>query len=204
VKILCVSDTIMPQMESASNLRRRYSDVELVVSCGDLSAAYLEYIISVLNVPLFYVRGNHDEGYKDTPPGGENLHQRIIEYNGLTFVGLEGSIKYNRGDIQYTEPEMFGMVVRLCPQLLISKTLNRSGIDVFVAHSPAWGIHDAEDRPHRGFKAFLNLIKWYHPRYMVHGHVHTYDRRSVTRTEYEGTTILNVNPVTVIDIEPVA
>jgi len=38
----------------------RFGDVELVLSCGDLPYYYLEYIVSMLNVPLLYVHGNHD------------------------------------------------------------------------------------------------------------------------------------------------
>ncbi|MFW5772038.1 MAG: hypothetical protein ACOCZH_01855, partial [Phototrophicaceae bacterium] len=80
----------MPQLESAANLRRRYHDIELVISCGDMPPVYLEFIVSVLNVPLFYVRGNHDEVYTEKPPGGEDLHRRVVRYGGLTFTGLEG------------------------------------------------------------------------------------------------------------------
>jgi uncharacterized protein len=203
VKILCVSDTVMPQMESAANLRRRYSDVELVVSCGDLSPVYLEFIVSVLNIPLFYVRGNHDEIYEQEPPGGENLHQRIVEYNGLTFSGLEGSMQYNQSPIQYSESQMLSMVVKMGPRLRFRKWRTGRAIDVLVTHSPPRGIHDMPDRPHTGFKAILRYLEWYRPRYMVHGHVHTYDRRKTTRTQYQDTCIMNINPVTVLDIDPI-
>ncbi|MCU0496115.1 MAG: metallophosphoesterase [Anaerolineae bacterium] len=192
----------MPQLESAANLRRRYHDVELVLSCGDLSAAYLEFIVSVLNVPLFYVRGNHDEGYSQSPPGGEDLHQRVIKYNGLTFSGLEGSIRYNQGTIQYTEYQMNMMVIGMSGQLWYQRMTRGHGVDVFVTHSPARGIHDQEDLPHQGFSAFLKFMQWYRPRYMLHGHVHTYDRRKTTRSEYHDTCILNINPVTVLEIDP--
>jgi Icc-related predicted phosphoesterase len=202
VKILCISDTVMPQMESAANLRRRYSDIELVLSCGDMPAVYLEFITSVLNVPLFYVRGNHDEAYTESPPGGENLHKRVIDYNGLTFVGLEGSMQYNSGKIQYTEREMMNMVLSLGPRLRYRRWRDGYGADVLVTHSPVRGIHDAEDRPHTGFKAMLRFLEWYRPRYMLHGHVHTYDRRKATRTTYIDTQIININPVTVLDIDP--
>jgi uncharacterized protein len=204
VKILCVSDTIMPQLESAANLRRRYNDIELVISCGDMSAAYLEFIISVLNVPLFYVRGNHDEGYFEQPPGGEDLHKRVVKYNGLTFAGLEGSIKYNDGRIQYTEQQMSLMVMGMATSLGIRRMNKGYGLDVLVTHSPPRGIHDAEDRPHNGFKALLQFMRWYRPRYLLHGHVHTYDRRKTTKTQYEETCILNINPFTVIEIDPVS
>lgn len=202
MKILCVSDTVMPQMESAANLRRRYSDIELVISCGDMSVSYLEFIISVLNVPLFYVRGNHDEGYIDNPPGGEDLHRRVVHHNGLSFVGLEGSIKYNNGKIQYSDSEMALIVAGMAPQMGLQRLTQGHAVDVLVTHSPARGIHDDEDRPHQGFKALLQFMRWYRPRYMLHGHVHTYDRRKTTRTQYHETDIININPVTVLEIEP--
>jgi len=41
MKILFISDTVMPQMESAVNLRRQYNEIELVVSCGDMPSVYL-------------------------------------------------------------------------------------------------------------------------------------------------------------------
>ena len=59
---------------------------------------------------MFYVRGNHDEIYKDDPPGGIDLHGKVVEYKGLTLAGLEGSIRYNAGEIQYTQMQMHGMV----------------------------------------------------------------------------------------------
>jgi len=31
-----------------------------VLSCGDLPPYYLEFLVTVLDVPLFDVRGNHD------------------------------------------------------------------------------------------------------------------------------------------------
>jgi uncharacterized protein len=204
VKILCVSDTVMPQMESAVNLRRQYGDVELLVSCGDMPSVYLEFITSVLNVPLFYIRGNHDERYKDTPPGGEDLHGRLVEYKGLTFYGLEGCIRYNDSPIQYTEGEMSRMVLGAGLRLRYRRMRFGAGVDFFVTHSPPRGIHDAEDLPHRGFASFLKFLDWYRPRYMLHGHVHTYDRRTTTRTHHLDTMIININPVTVLDVEPIA
>ena len=202
VKILCVSDTVMPQLENAANLRRRYNDIELVVSCGDMPAVYLEYIVSVLNVPLFYVHGNHDEQYENTPPGGEDIHRRLVSYNGISFFGLEGSLRYRRGPFQYTQIQMLSMVTKAAPRLGFRRWQHGSAVDVLVTHSPARGIHDGKDLPHTGFDSLLRFMEWYCPRYMVHGHVHTYDNRKTTRTKYRETCVVNINPFTVIDIEP--
>lgn len=193
----------MPQLESASNLRRRYSDVELIVSCGDMPAAYLDYISSILGKPLLYVRGNHDEMYATEPPGGIDLHNNLFEYKGVSFIGLEGSIQYNGGPIQYTQNEMRMKVLQLAPRLRYNRWRRGYGVDVFVTHSPPKGIHDAEDLPHQGFDAFLDFLTWYRPRYMIHGHVHTWDRRKVVDTQYKHTRILNINPYYVLTVEPV-
>jgi len=204
VKILCVSDTVVQQMENAAHLRRRYHDVELLVSCGDMPAAYLEFITSVLNIPLFYVRGNHDTGYDERPPGGINLHRHFIDYHGISFFGIEGSLKYNNSPIQYTQFEMEQMIIQSAVPLTYHR-LRRGGkrpVDIFVTHAPARGIHDLEDLPHRGINAFVQFMDWYHPRYMVHGHVHTYDRRTTVITQHGETCVMNINPVTLIEIEP--
>jgi Icc-related predicted phosphoesterase len=201
LKLLCVSDTVMPQMESATNLRRRYNDVDLVISCGDMPSVYLEFITSILSVPLFYVRGNHDERYNVEPPGGTNLHKRVVTYKGISFAGLEGSMKYNRDNVQYTELQMLRMVVGMAPRLLLNRIRHQRTVDVLVTHSPARGIHDANDLPHTGFQALLRFMDWYQPRYMLHGHVHTYDRRKQTHTMYRNTQVININPVTVLYIE---
>ncbi len=202
VKILCVSDTVAPQMENAAHLRRRYSDVELLVSCGDMPATSLEFITSVLNVPLFYVRGNHDTGYDEQPPGGINLHRRRVRYHGISFYGIEGSLKYNRSPIQYSQFDMETMVIRSLFPLLYYRLRKGRGVDIFVAHAPARGIHDMPDLPHRGIDAFLQFMDWYRPRYMLHGHVHTYDRRVIVKTQHKSTCVINVNPFTLLEIEP--
>lgn len=202
MKILCVSDTIVPQLESAANLRRRHAYIDLVVSCGDMPAAYLEFITSVLSVPLFYVRGNHDEGYRDRPPGGQNLHLSVLHYKGLTFTGIEGCMRYNKGEIQYTDAEVNRMVMGMAPRLLVPRLKSGRAIDILVTHSPPKGIHDRDDLPHRGWKALLTFMDWYRPRYMLHGHVHTYDRRDTVQTVYNQTVIWNVNPYMILEVEP--
>lgn len=202
MKILCLSDTEMPQLENAANLRRQYHDIDMIISCGDMPVSYLEFITTIISVPLFYVRGNHDERYLENPPGGIDLHRKVVTYRGLTLSGLEGSIRYNRGKIQYTQSEMGYMVTRMGPKLAFNRLHHGRPLDIFVTHSPARNIHDGEDYPHRGFDGFLRFMTWYRPRYMLHGHVHTWDRRKTIKTQYKDTTIININPFTVLEIDP--
>lgn len=201
VKILAVSDVELPQFLDPDYLLRRFADVRLLVSCGDMPVAYLDFIGSVLNLPLFYVRGNHDTAYVPPEPGGDNLHLRFCTFRGYTFAGLEGSIRYNPGAVQYTEGEMLLNVLRLMPRLMWGRARRGFGVHVLVAHSPPKGIHDLpNDFAHRGFRSFRYLLTWARPLYLLHGHVDTWDSRRPRKTRVGRTTVLNINPFMVVDL----
>jgi Icc-related predicted phosphoesterase len=75
-----------------------------------------------------------------------------------------------------------------------------AGVDVMVTHASPYGIHDRKDRPHVGFQAFLLLMRWYRPRFLVHGHVDVWDRRDPTCTTYSSTQVININPVRLLSV----
>jgi Icc-related predicted phosphoesterase len=167
MKILAVSDIVAPELSGRFDVEP-FAHVDLIVSCGDLPPEYLSALRDRLDVPLFYVRGNHDIRYRTTPPVGcRDLHRRRVQYQGLRFMGLEGSRWYNGGPIQYREYQMRRMIWRMMPGLWL-----KGGVDVVVTHAPPRYVNDAEDRCHRGFKSFVPLIKRFSPRYFLHGHIH--------------------------------
>ena len=209
MKVLFVSDKVVEHIYSPS-VATRYQDVELVIGCGDLPYYYLEYIQSVLNVSLVYVHGNHDpeqeylsDGSVITGPGGGvNLHGQTYKFQNLLLAGLEGSIRYRRGCFQYSQREMWlNIIFNLMPRLLINKLLYGRYLDVLVAHSPPYGIHNGDDRIHIGFRAFLWLMKVFKPRYLVHGHRHIYNPAEITETQYFETKVINIYPYRVLNIE---
>jgi len=181
----------------------------LIVGCGDLPYYYLEFLMSMLNVPLVYVHGNHDpeEEYLSDgtaikgPSGGINLHCHTYREKGLLLAGLEGSIRYKEGLFQHTQREMWLNVFYLVPRLLLNKLIYGRYLDVLVAHSPPYGIHNGEDRIHVGFRSFLWLMKVFKPRYLFHGHRHVYNPAETTETQYLGTTVFNIYPYRVFDVE---
>jgi len=167
MKILTVSDSVEPMLFNRFK-RSNFPDVELILSCGDLPSEYLTFLVTMFNVPLFFVRGNHDSHYDSRPPQGcIDLHARVMTYQGISFLGLEGSRWYNGGSHQYTEQQMRWIIRKQWWQLFW-----RYDIDVVITHAPPRGIHDAEDLCHRGFKSFHQIIEQYSPRYFIHGHIH--------------------------------
>ncbi|MFW6136143.1 MAG: metallophosphoesterase family protein [Chloroflexota bacterium] len=204
MKILAVSDHVADEIYNG-RIEERFGDVDLVVSCGDLPYSYLEYIVSVLNVPCFYVHGNHDHpeccanGTTLTEPGGwVDLHGTTAEAKGVLLAGLEGSILYKpRARYQYTERHMAVQAWCLAPALLLNRLRHGRYLDVLITHSPPRGIHDGDDLPHRGFRSFLGLMRRFKPRYLLHGHKHVYGPEA-TRTRYAETEVINVYPFRVI------
>ncbi len=202
MKILTVSDHIQPQLENADYLHRTYSDVDMVISCGDLPPYYLDYLTSALSAPLFFVRGNHDGNYTESEPGGENLHGRVVHYRGLRLAGLEGSIRYNNGPVQYDDLSVLGIMLALAPGMWRRRRKYGAGVDLLVTHSPPRGIHDLTDRAHQGFLALRWAVWWFQPRYLIHGHVDIWDRRRPIETQIGATTILNIDPLKLLTIDP--
>ena len=81
------------------------------------------------------------------------------------------------------------------------KLRKHKGVDIVVTHAPPRGVGDAEDIPHRGFEALLELIDQYHPRYLLHGHVHmSYGIDKTREREYNGTKVINTCERYVLEI----
>lgn len=202
MKILAISDRIDPLIYG-DFCRERFKDVECIISCGDLPEHYLDFIVTNLNVPLFFVHGNHDpSGGKKILAGGINLDERVITYKGIIIAGLEGSYWYNGGIHQYTEREMYFKYLRLLPALWWCKIHHKRFLDILVTHAPPQGVHEGSDIAHRGFSTFTHIIKKHQPRYHIHGHVHLYDRNQSREDQFFNTRVINCYNYRIVEINP--
>ena len=207
MKILAVSDRVLDKLYS-SKVGQLFPDVDLLVGCGDLPFYYLDFLTSALDVPLVYVRGNHDDGPQYAADGniwsdvrgGMDIHGKVVERKGLILAGLQGSMRYKPyGEYMYTEAEMRMAVAQMAPRLLWNRQRYGRALDILVTHSPPYGIHDRPDLPHTGFKVFLSFLRMFKPRYLLHGHIHVYRQDEIVSSSYGDTTILNVYPYRMID-----
>jgi len=207
VKILAVSDEVIERLYNLCT-GGHFHDVELILGCGDLPYPYLENLISFLNIPLFYVPGNHDPIYNPQDPrtyaeGGSNLDLKLVRHKQLLIGGLGGSILYRPdGTNQYTQTEAYYRAYKLLPRLLLNKQNHGRALDILITHSPPFGIHDEETQAHQGLKAINWLIRVAKPRYHFHGHTH-FQRRNLSPAETvsDQTKIINIFPYKVVDIQ---
>jgi Icc-related predicted phosphoesterase len=186
VHILAVSDKKHRALYDYFD-RERWCDIDLVVSCGDMEAAYLSFLVTVIPKPLLYVPGNHDHAYLKNPPEGcDSIDGEVVSIRGVCIGGLGGSYWYNGKDLQYTERQMLQRARKL-----MRKAKKKGGLDLLVTHAPPEGVHDLQDVCHRGFKSFHTLIHEMKPKVLVHGHNHEVYNREDRETTVNGTRIIN-------------
>ncbi len=218
MKILCVSDQIDPLVYS-SVAKQYFEDIDIVLCAGDLAMEYVDYIVSTLNKPTYFVFGNHNlEEFSIYHPtetgnrvstfeslkychGAEYVGFKIIKEGNLLIAGCSGSMQYNTGNSQYTETQMKRRLIKMIPRLLYNKIRFGRYVDIFLTHASPLGIHDKPDRCHMGFNCYNWFIKKFKPKYMVHGHIHLYDQNEKRVTEVESTTIVNAFSHYVIELE---
>lgn len=206
VRILAVSDQIVDRIYTLAP-NGHFRDVDLILGCGDLPYNYLEYIVTVLNKPLYYVPGNHDPEFnprdlRSKAEGGINLDLKTVCHQEYLIGGFGGSVRYRpNGTNQYTQMEASQRAFQMMPSLFGNFVRYGRALDILITHSPPFGIHDDTDLAHNGLKALNWLIGTVKPRYLLHGHTHFYRKNiSDSETTINGTTIINVYPYKVIDI----
>jgi len=59
MKILCLSDYVDPLIYN-QNVREVFSDVDLVLCAGDLPIDYVDYVVTMLSKPVYFIFGNHN------------------------------------------------------------------------------------------------------------------------------------------------
>ena len=76
---------------------------DMILSAGDLKAEYLSFLVTMGNLTVVYIHGNHDGSYDRRPPEGcECAEDTVLHVKGLRILGLGGSMWYNGGPHQYT------------------------------------------------------------------------------------------------------
>jgi Icc-related predicted phosphoesterase len=210
-RILAIADEVDEALYT-DELKRLRPD--LVVSAGDLPFDYLENIVSRLDVPLVYVPGNHDPELSTsdrtwTPLGAEppeqgplgcvNADGRVVVAAGLRIAGLGGSMRYNRGPNQYTSSQMRRRALSLAIRVKLNPARASRKVDLILTHAPPLGWGSQDDLAHRGFAAFLPLVRDLAPKVLIHGHLHSYGRGKPERSL--GTTqIINAVPYKLVEV----
>ena len=195
VRVLAVADEQVPAVRS----RVRDLQVDLVLAAGDLPWDYLESLVSLLDAPAAFVPGNHDPrtGRGLGPQGLVDVDEHVRTVGGLRIAGLGGCVRYNHGPHQYTQREYDRRARKL-----LREARGGRAVDVLLTHAPPLGLGDDSDPSHVGISALHGVLAALRPSWHLHGHIHPYGMHKPDR-QLGPTTIRNVIPWQVFDIEPV-
>jgi Icc-related predicted phosphoesterase len=209
MKLLALSDEVVDRIYELVP-QGYFHGTTMVLGCGDLPYDYLEYIVTLMNVPLFYVPGNHDPAYergvsRTRAEGCTNIDLRTVTHMGIRLAGFGGSIRYRPGAVnQYSQAESFLRLLRLLPGLARNRAYHGRLLDILITHSPPFGIHDDDSSAHRGLKAINWLLRWARPRLHLHGHMHDLRRNLRPGNDWLGSTeIMNVFPHRIVELPDV-
>jgi Icc-related predicted phosphoesterase len=154
-------------------------NAELISSLRDFAREDLSPLADIHNIPKIGIYCNHDSGQYMEELGIMNLHQMIWHYQGKSFAGLQGCVRYkaNPYAIMYTQEEVYDILADY-PQ-----------VDIFITHCPPRGINDEDEIAHQGFDALLQYIDQKPPQVLLHGHTYPEEHNLIrqhgpTRIEY--------------------
>ncbi len=184
--ILAIADR--PARESIKTILSR-QPVDLICTLGDLGYYELIDLQYVTDIPKIGIYGNHCSGNYFDQLGIQNMHLRTWEFQGLTFGGFEGSVRYKESATakMYTQEEA---------QVLLK---DFSRVDVMLVHCPPYGVNDdTTDLAHTGFLALRDYIERQQPTYIFHGH--TYPTTETLVTKYLNTNIVYVYQDKIVSI----
>ena len=207
MKLLVLAD-IHGHSENVEYIQSEIQDCDGIVIAGDITdfggRDQAQGVLSVFQThqkPIFAVPGNCDlEGVDEVLRKNKySLHGIGIEYNGLKFVGVGGSLPCpGRTPNEAGENDFRAVLEKSITAFDTKDNL------VLVTHQPAWGteLDITVSRKHTGSQAIREFIEQYQPILAISGHMH-----EAHGTDKIGTTVL-INPgpfrqgrYAVVDIE---
>lgn len=158
---------------SDPNFLSQYRECDVLITTGDLTYPDLSSILTVSpKKPAFGVYGNHDSGQYLEELGIENLHLRVVEWNGMTLGGFQGCLRYKKGDLQYTEEEAQAFY-QTFPH-----------VDILLLHAGGKDmLDDPSDTVHIGSEWIAAYIREKKPSVVFCGHQYSNDQMQVNSSQ---------------------
>lgn len=173
IRFLAVSDEPDQALDAAVN-RDALGHIDAIVGCGDLEPAYLGFLGDAFEVPVSYVRGNHDRGgqwQSARSPAPDHLDSgHLVELAGVTVVPLEWP-GLRPGVSRRDEWRAWLDVLRAVRGVGFRRLFGKRGPVLVISHAPPRGVGDvAADPFHVGYSGYGWLLRRLRPPLWLHGH----------------------------------
>ena len=174
IRLLAVSDAVDPALEHEIN-RVALGHIDAIVGCGDLEPGYLGFLADAFQVPVSYVRGNHDRGghWSETARKAPNhlLSGHLVDVGGITVAPFEWP-GLRSDQAPRDEWRAWRDVFQASRSLVARRLSGRSSPVLVVSHAPPRGVGDHPgNRYHLGYAGYRWLLERLRPPLWLHGHV---------------------------------
>lgn len=173
MRLLVLSDLhYVPYETWQAFLKISQDSFDLILLLGDIEVTYLRDISSTFsNKPILGVHGNHDYPIDLESFSLPNLHGKTILMQTHSFLGIEGCVRYKKGNRpMYTQEEISQLLEQIPP------------VDIVISHNSPKGIHDKEKLSHEGFQGLTDYILTKKPMLVFHGHQHINSQTKIQNT----------------------
>ncbi|MCQ2592005.1 MAG: metallophosphoesterase [Treponema sp.] len=96
MKILCISDYVDPLIYN-QEVKNNFADVDLVLCAGDLPMDYVDFVVTVLSKPTYFIFGNHNlkdfhlyhKSARNMPGTVQTDYNNPAYYHGGNYLGFK-------------------------------------------------------------------------------------------------------------------
>lgn len=159
--------------KSTAEFDRLYSECDILLTTGDLTLFDFGRLRDLANrKPAFGVYGNHCSGNYFTELGIQNLHSKIIEFQGLKLGGFQSCLKYKDSGLFFTEEEAQKFADTF------------PYVDILLLHAgPKGMLDDPSDQVHVGSENIKRYVLEKQPKYVFCGHQYSDAEMEVGNTK---------------------
>ncbi len=171
---------------ASPDFRALYTECDVLFATGDLNQLDFPGLEDLqTKKPAFGVYGNHCSGTYFEPLNITNVHNKVINWNGVTIGGFQGCLKYKEGGIFYTEANA----------VIFADTFPH--VDILLLHAGPYGmLDDPTDPVHIGSENIQRYVVEKKPKYVFVGHQY-----SNAEMEFEGTLLFRTYGARIVEIE---
>jgi len=203
MKILAISDEEIGYLaQNIRNGEKRFENIDIMLSCGDLPENYVRTIAESVSRPYLYILGNHDPEKKQLKRVNKKKYIgfKYKRYCKTLFLGFSGSEKYNETGVnQFDQITTLVQVIGLIFYYFFTlKFLFYKRMIVISHNTPNFNIKD--EKNHRGFWAYNLIIFILRPDLWIHGHIHLKSSYEDKMYKIGKTKIVNIYGYKIIEI----
>ena len=161
LKIIVISDTHNDlSFDDFKKFIKRHNNYDICILLGDHSSNDIEKILKCIDKTKIYgLLGNHDKNYLKEY-NIKNLNGQVINVNGVSLLGIEGSFKYKRENFPaFTQKESIYFLN------------DKPKVDILVSHDNRFD-SSKESSAHQGLFGITYYLYKNKIPYHIHGHLH--------------------------------